>query len=78
MVEENPSGQFRDKELEDALRKAAIGGEYREMRRETVRDKDGNVIRGGKALQVVKEIPPDASLLKEMLGDRIGGPQDYC
>lgn len=75
---EETARMSQDQELVNALRKAALGGEYKEIRRDTVRDREGKIVKGGKATQITKTLPPDPALIKELLGEKIGGPQDWC
>lgn len=62
-------------DADEALRKAAFGGEYK-----TMRVTKGHIAGVNQDEQMIEktEVAPNATLLKEVLAARIGGPQDYC
>lgn len=66
-----------EQEIEDALKRVALGGTYDSTRISEVTDEAGNVMRKVKVGER-RNVAPDASLLKSLLLERVGGPHDWC
>lgn len=73
----SPWGEYYE-ELEEALKNAVIHPSSKETTREFMIDKNGEVVRGGMQTETTSEPNPSPAAILKLLGDRIGGPQDYC
>ena len=63
--------------LKAALMEAAVGGSYEETVTSVEVD-ERQERKGGTVVSTERSLPPNPELIMKMLGEGIGGPQDYC